>query len=161
MNTVILFVILGCLWVGVQSAFHLPHLRGRTMTKILKSKWTVARGAFFAVAAIAAIIATRSWVTPIASSLGGLFLFAALFPITINMLMKWHPFYLGGTSDWDAWMISLFVDREPDDVKRKHDHDYKDNEFYADLVHTAGLVAMIAVLGCAAMCFYIAYRNAL
>lgn len=161
MTTIILFVILGCLWVIVQSAFHLPHLRGRTMTKILKSKWTVARGAFFTVAAIAAIIATRSWVTPIASSIGALFLFAALFPITINVLMRWHPFYLGGTSEWDAWMISIFVDREPDNVKRKHQHDYKENEFYAGLVHTAGLVAMIAMLCASVLCFYIAYRNAL
>lgn len=161
MSTIIFFAVLGCLWVAVQSAFHLPLLRTRTMTKIIKRKWTVGRGAIFAIATIVVIVATRSWVMPISSSLGGLFLFAALFPITINMLMGWHPFYLGGTSDWDAWMISLFVDREPDDVKRKHDHDYKDNEFYADLVHTAGLVAMIAVLCASVLCFYIAYRNAL
>lgn len=159
-TTIIVFIVLGILWTCIQVAFHLPLIRQHKMTKSIKHRWTIGRGAFFIITAIAAIIATRSWIAPIASSLGGLFLFASLFPVALNLLMKWHPFYLGGTSDWDAWMISLLVDREPEDVKRKHHHDYAHNAFYADLVHTSGLVAFLALSLCAALCFYISHETA-
>lgn len=145
------------LWAVIQAIVHFRVIGDKKMTKEYKYLWTVARGiAFIASAAVLWCRHPDDFWQLSTSCVGAFFVFAATFPFILNILMGWHPFYLGNTSETDILTISKLTGTDPNKVRHSHQHEYRNNEWYKSLVHTAGAITAFAYALCSATLYLIA-----
>lgn len=128
----------------IQAIVHAPIIKRGAMTKEIKKAWTELRILIIGVTAVGLAYGTHDIRSCVIGAAASVFVFAAAFPILLNLRMGWHPFYLGSTSATDIRTIMWVSGRDEFWIRRNHQSEYRNNTFYKEGVHQAGVVSFAA-----------------
>lgn len=141
--------VIAAVWLQVTE--HSRIIGEKKMNAHVKRVWAVCRTAVFILVGLGSYALTHGSLLSAGLNIAGsLFLFPALFNPWINKAQGWHQWYLGGTSDFDVWVISKVAQLSKSNVRVWHQPWYSDRDFgwppYRDKVHRAGKLYFLSCL---------------
>lgn len=112
-------VVVAAAWLQVTE--HSRIIEAKAMNSHIKRVWAAVRTCVFILAAlgIGAFAHGNLWTSALYIA-ASLFLFPALFNPWINKAQGWHRWYLGVTSDWDAWLVSRHTGWSVEDLRDEY-----------------------------------------
>ena len=155
--TALLLAIVAASGAWLQADEHAPIIRRGRMTAAVKRDWTIARGMVLGLCALGAWFIGIPFLSAVALFIGAWCLFTSAFRWWLNAAMGWDRYYMGSTSRYDLFMISLVLFaknwRWPNvtGIKATHQGAYKFDGYKAD-VHRAGRLAYAVELIVSASC---------
>lgn len=142
----LLFAVLAIYGAWLQADEHQPIIRRGRMSAKIKRDWTAMRGVVLGLCALAAWGFGVPFLASVALFSGAWCLHTAAFRWRLNAAMGWDRYYMGSTSRYDLFMISLVLFaknwRWPNvtGIKATHQGAYLFDGYRAD-VHGAGRLA--------------------
>lgn len=147
LTTALLMAIVAVGGACFQADEHAPIILSRRMNSTVKRNWTIGRGVLLALVALMAVLALHAeLIAVLALAVGAWCLWTSAFRLRLNAAMGWDRYYLGSTSQYDLFLISLVLFaknwRWPnvDGIRATHQGAYRFSGYKAD-VHRAGKLA--------------------
>lgn len=156
-----IFAVLAVCGAWLQADEHQPIIRRGRMSAKIKRDWTAMRGVVLGLCALAAWGFGVPFLASVALFSGAWCLHTSAFRWRLNAAMGWDRYYLGSTSRYDLFMISLVLFaknwRWPNvaGIKATHQGAYRFDGYNAD-VHRAGRLAYAVELIVSAACLIFA-----
>lgn len=153
----LLFALLAIAGAWLQAYAHKWIIMRDRMSAKVKRRWTTMRGVVLGLFALVAWIFGVPFLASVALFSGAWCLFTSAFRWWLNAAMGWDRYYMGATSRYDLFMISLVLFAEnwrwPNvtGIKATHQGAYKFDGYRAD-VHRAGRLAYAVELIVSASC---------
>lgn len=147
-----------------QADEHAPIIRRGRMTDKVKRDWVIGRIAVLGLLAVG--VSLIGMVTPMQAvvlAVGAWCVWTTIFRYRLNAAMQWDEHYIGASSDYDLFMISLVLFcgnlRWPRTagIRATHDGAYQHSARYRETVHTAGKMAGILEMSVASLAAVMTY----
>lgn len=156
--TILIFAFVTGACAAIQTDEHAPIIRRGDMTAKVKREWTIARAVVLGSLALASwCLGLVPWTSALALFAGAWCAFSFIFRRGLNKSMEWDKHYLGSTSIYDVFFISLAFFFEEwkwpnaESIRVAHQSAYKHSAAYRATVNRAEKIMSAVELGVAAI----------